>query len=345
MDSVNSTQTSQNMESELEINRLTPEGIIDGELLDDDPQEQANSSALATNFHQNESQALVTDWFEIEESIAVCPDYINTVKRGLDFLLTPYRLATIGVLVLANGLLAGHYLMQLNQQKLAEPAKSEIQSLSSVSPATDSTILPSQNLTSKNSQLKLSSLSTLSVQSPKATQRQSTTIPPKVVASRPSTHPSQLSQSLMPYIVAPPIQQPVQTQPALPAPAVSPQQNPAHFYIQAPTPTVDSTHGNQPNKTQSVPVLAPAPAIPLVQNINLSGTTPPETLTPEELAKQSIIREDLDRIRLERENIPPLGFNHEYRMKMKSLRTGEDIRQLRSRHYQLQQQAIPTTLE
>ena len=312
--------------------------------MDDDPQEQATSTALATNSRQNHSQALVTDWFEIEESIAVCPDYINSVKRGLDFLLTPYRLATIGVLLLANGLLAGDYLMKLHQEKLAETAESETQGLSSVAQIAEPTILPSQKTAPKDSQLKLSSLSTLPFQSKKANQRQSTATSLKV-ASTPPTHALQLSQSLMPYIIAPPLQQSNQVQSVLPTSAVSPQKNPAQFYIQAPTPTVDSANKVQPDKTQSVPVLAPAPSIPLIQNVNIPDKTQPEPLSQEELAKQSIIRQDLDRIRLERENIPPLGFNLEYRLKMEALRTGEDIQQLRSKYYQLQQQTVPTTLE
>ena len=350
MNSVNSTQTSQNVESETEANRFTTDSVIEGELLHgEETQESSNYAPLVRNSRQNHSQALVSDWFEIEESIAVCPDYLNTVKSGLDFLLRPYRLATLGILLFANGLLAGNYLMQLNAEKSVETAESRSEILASTPqtinpPTIESLAQPTAAPTRKTIQLSLNSLSTISPQPKKVNAHKSTTTS-LTVASRPLNPAPQLSQSLIPYFIAPPLQQPVQTPSTIPAPTVLPPNSPAQFYIQAPAPTINSPTFSQSTKTQSVPVLAPPPTIPLAQNVDISETSQPESLSQEELAKQSIIHQELDRIRIEREDIPPLGFNHEYRLKMKALRTGEDIEQLRTRHYQLQQQAIPTTLE
>lgn len=257
----------------------------------------------------NSSEALA-NWLLLEGSATLVPDYLYHIKTRLAFLLTPCRLSTLGVLLLANLLLAW--------SQLAAPKNgASVQTTSELAaPLVQPQGLPNSptiNLAAEKPELAANSLSTAAPASqPAESVKQHQTAPLGTAVPTPS-----LTNALLPYLSAQP-PQPVQPYPT------------AQVTVAPPPPA-------------PVPQYFPFPALPSVQQPPMVEPPPPPS--PEEMAKQSIIRQDLDRIRLERENLPPLGFNQEYRVKVQSRQTQSDANQLRQQLQHLQQQAIPAKLE
>lgn len=272
------------------------------------------SAQSAANLAANSSQALAT-WLLLEEDATLVPDYLSHIKTWLAFFLTPCRMSGLGILLLANIL--------LTWSQLAAPKNgASLQAASELSsplaqPQALSTS-PSTNLAAEKPELALNSLSTAAPASQTAKMATASLSPTAPLGS--ATVTPSLSNALLPYFPAQP-HQPIPSYPVAQAPA-------------APPPPTAIT-------SQYFPV--PAPALPSVQQPPMVEPPPPPN--PNDLAKQSIIQQDLNRIRFENENPPPLGFNQEYRVKVQSHQTQTDPNQLRQQLQQLQQQAIPTKLE
>jgi hypothetical protein len=289
--------------------------VLEAEIIETEPEALSEPSALSLAVNsaqnsQNSSEALAT-WLLLEESAILVPDYLSQIKTGLAFLLTPCRLSTLGVLLLANLLLAWS---QLAAPKTGASLQATSEPLSLLAQPQSPSIAPNLNLAAEKPELALNSLSTATPASPPV--KIATVAPaPLGTAASPS-----LSHALLPYFPAQP-SQPLQPYPVAQVPVAPPPPTAAASqYFPVPTPVLPSV--------QQPPALQPPP--------------PP---SPDDIAKQSIIRQDLDRIRFESENPPPLGFNQEYRVKVQSAQTQTNPNQLRQQLQQLQQQAIPTKLE
>jgi hypothetical protein len=287
--------------------------VLEAEIIETEPEALSEPSALSLAVNsaqnsQNSSEALAT-WLLLEESAILVPDYLSQIKTGLAFLLTPCRLSTLGVLLLANLLLAWSQLAAPKTGASLQAA-SELPSPLAQSPS----IAPNLNWAAEKPELALNSLSTAT---PASQLVKIATVAPAPLGTAAS--PS-LSHALLPYFPAQP-SQPLQPYPVAQVP------------VAPPPPTAAAS--------QYFPV--PAPVLPSVQQP--PALQPPPPPSPDDIAKQSIIRQDLDRIRFESENPPPLGFNQEYRVKVQSAQTQTNPNQLRQQLQQLQQQAIPTKLE
>jgi hypothetical protein len=291
--------------------------VLEGEIVEPEieglsRQPATNLSAHTVRDSQEGSGALV-NWLLLEEDTTFGPDYLSQIKTWLDFFLTPCRLSTLGVLLLANILLVWS---QLTAPKNAASRQATSEIPFPVAQPQALASLPKLDLATEKPELALNSFSIAAPASQTAKVAKASL--PNHAAPLGAASPS-LSNALLPYL------------PALPQQSI-PSNRAAQVPVPPPPPAPTS---------QYFPV--PAPALPSVPQQPI--VEPPQPPSPNDPAKQSSIRQDLGSIPSEGENLPPLGFTQEYRVKVQSHQSQTAPNQLRRQLHQLQQQAIPTKLE
>ena len=295
--------------------------VLEGEIIETQSEVSLEQSPLnlAANLSpdsQQQREALAS-WLLLQEEAIFGTDYLSPCKNWLTFFVTPCRFSALGVLLLANFLLAWS---QLSTVKPGTSPQTAQLSAPVFQPQTREIPL-GLNLAAEKSALALSSLSTATPASPPVSRATVPQTAPLGTAATPS-----LSHALVPYYFPAQPAQGLQSSPIAQVTTAPPATAPTIQYLPVPAPVLPSVQ--QP---------------PLPRDLGKQSVQQPPT--PQDLGKQSIIRQDLDRLRLERENQPPLGFNQEYRIKMQSHQTQTDPKQLRQQLQQLQQQATPTKLE
>ena len=327
--------------------------VLEGEIIETYSEAPLEQSALnlATNLvwdSQQQSESLAS-WLLLQENATFGTDYISPLKNSLAVFLTPCRLGAMGVLLLANFLLAWN---QLSSPKPV--ANLQAQTATFVAPPAQPQTRENPHrwdLAAEKSELAFSSLSTATPAAQPAVSATVGLAGPQTAPLETTATPS-LSNALLPYSPTQ-LAQPLQSYPSAPVKAAPPPKAPTVQYVSVPAYVLQpvqppqSSFPTEPVKvglpTAPVAQYSPAPALPSVQQPPaVQPSSPP---TPQDLGKQSIIRQDLDRLRLESENPPPLGFNQEYRIKIQSYQTQTNPNQLRQQLQQLQQQATPTKLK
>ena len=321
--------------------------VLEGEIIETNSEAPLEQSVLnlVSNPHRDSQQQreALTNWLLLQENATFGTDYLSPLKNALAVFVTPCRLSAMGVVLLTNLLLVWSQLsapkplanLQTQTAKLAAPV---------AQPLTQE--IPSGlNLAAEKSKLTFSSLSTATAASRPAVSATAAVGIPQTAPLGTTATPS-LSRALLPYSPTQPAR-PLQSYPIAPVKAAPLPTAPAIQYLSVPAYVLQPVQPPQSYPTEPVKVAPPpapvaqystAPILPSVQQS--PAVQPSPSSTPQDLSKQSIIRQDLDRLRLESENPPPLGFNQEYRIKVQSRQTQTDPNQLRQQLQQLQQQEI-----